>query len=541
MMSDTVIGMIADLILLGGTIHLEATGAQKSDAIAIRAGRVIAVGAADVAKVKGPKTRVVDLQGRAVLPGFIDAHAHLVSLARSLALVDLKGVPSYDTAIARVAARAKTTKAGVWIVGRGWDQNVWGMRGFPHHDALSKATPDHPVYLSRIDGHAALLNRRGLAAVGLDPTKAAPADPAGGRIERDAAGRPTGVLVEKAMDAVEGKVERPKGAALAALVKEAERRVAAAGIVEIHEMGVGEEALDVLRGLAREGALSVRLVVYVDGEDARTFLAQENRGVEVGIAGDMLSVRGIKFFADGALGSRGAALLEPYSDDTKNSGLLTRDKASLSAAIARATKAGLQVAVHAIGDRANRVVLDALEAQGEKKPLRPRIEHAQVVHEDDVKRFAAAGVIASMQPTHCTSDMSWATARLGEKRVPRSYAWRSMLEAKVPLAFGSDFPVEEVEPIQGLTAATLRADADGFPAGGWNPWQRLTTAEALSAFSLGAAFAAFEENIAGSLAVGKRADLVVLSDDPLGISAADLRDLRVEMTVVGGRVVYEAP
>ncbi|MBI3070987.1 MAG: amidohydrolase [Deltaproteobacteria bacterium] len=539
---ETLIAMIADFVIVGGTIHLEADGSQKTDAIAVGGGRVIAVGAADVEKKKGAKTRVVDLQGRTVIPGFIDAHAHLVSLARSLAVVDLKGVASYEAAVARVAARAKTTKAGAWVVGRGWDQNLWGMKGFPHHDALSKATPDHPVYLSRVDGHAALLNRRGLAAVGLDPTRPAPPDPAGGRIERDDAGLPTGVLVDKAMDAVSGKVERPKGEALAALVKEAQTRVAAAGIVEVHEMGIGEAELNVLRALAREGALTVRLVVYIDGEDPATLLAQENRGVEARIAGGMLAVRGAKFFADGALGSRGAALLEPYSDDAKNAGLLTRDKASLTAAIARATKAGLQVAIHAIGDRANRVVLEALEAQtAPTKPERPRIEHAQVVHEDDVKRFAALGVVASMQPTHCTSDMAWAPARLGEKRVPRAYAWRSMLEAKVPLAFGSDFPVEEVEPILGLVAATLRADGDGYPTGGWNPWQRLTSAQALSAFSAGAAFAAFEEKEAGSLTVGKRADLVVVSEDPLAISAADLRDVRVEMTVVGGRVVFETP
>ncbi|HET8771619.1 MAG TPA: amidohydrolase family protein [Gemmatimonadaceae bacterium] len=529
----------ADLVALNGRIYTADGARPVVQAIAVRDGRIVFAGDERGARaLVGPETETLDLAGRTMIPGMTDAHAHVAGLGESLRNVDLTGTTSYDQVIARVVERARTTPAGEWILGRGWDQNDWGDTRFPTHEALSRAVPNHPVYLTRVDGHAALVNAAGMQKAGITRSTQ---DPSGGSIERDAQGNPAGVFVDNA----QGLVGRAIPAATRAQVKESIKAAIAEmhrwGMTGVHDAGASPTVLELYEELGRENALNIRLYAMIS-DRAQTVNAWLERGPLIAAHDGMLWVRSIKLYQDGALGSRGAALLEPYSDNPETNGLLVSAPAHILDVATRALRAGFQVNTHAIGDRGNRLVLDSYEAALDSIPTadhRFRVEHAQILHADDIPRFAELGVIPSMQASHQTSDMYWAGTRLGETRLRGAYAWRSLLNTGVVIPNGSDFPVERVNPLISFLASVARQDAQGWPAGGWYPEQRMTRDEALKSMSLWPAYAAFQENELGSLAEGKRADFVVLSQDIMRVPTEVILDTEVISTWVGGRKVYE--
>jgi predicted amidohydrolase YtcJ len=527
----------ADLILRRGVFYPVQPPGRVEGSLAVRGGRIVYLGTdAGAEKLRGARTRVVDLGGRAVTPGLIDAHSHFMGLGRALQQVDLVGTASYQEIVARVREAASRTPAGTWIRGHGWDQNDWPEKAFPTHEALSAAVPDHPVWLSRIDGHAALINARAMEILGID---AAIKDPSGGRFLRDASGRPTGVLVDNAMDVVEGKMPEPTQADRERALRLATRHCAALGLTTVTDMGIGDGDYRAYAALQKAGELPLRAALFLTDNDA--LLARWfERGPEIDPQA-RLTVRGVKMYIDGALGSRGAALIEPYSDDAGNLGLLVSTGPHLEEVSRRALAKGFQVAIHAIGDRGGLVAIDAMErALGGARPeARFRLEHAQVLRLQDIERMARLGIIASMQPTHATSDMPWAGDRVGQARLAGAYAWRKVLNAGGRLALGSDFPVESADPRLGLYAAVTRQDLQGNPPGGWFPGERLTREEALRGFTLDAAWSLFLDQEVGSLEVGKRADLVVFARDPMTVPEAEIPRAGIDYTVVDGRVVYE--
>jgi len=531
----------ADLIVTNARIYTVDENRPVVDAMAIRGGRVVATGPQrGVMTLRGPNTQVIDLHGRTVIPGMIDAHVHLLNLGNSLRNVDLVGTNSYDEVVARVVARAKDTPAGGWIVGRGWDQNDWGDTRFPTHEALSRAVPNNPVVLTRIDGHATLVNAAAMRAAGVT---AQTQDPSGGRLERNPDGSPTGVLVDAAMGIVNQKVppattEQVKNATQAAIAE-----MNRWGLTSVHDAGVGRAVIDAYEEVAREGRFNIRDYVMVANNDS-AINHYLQRGPQAGLYDNRLWIKAIKISADGALGSRGAALIEPYSDDPKNTGLALVPAGRVRDVAVKALRAGFQVNVHAIGDRANRTVLNEFEEALNQVPVadhRFRIEHAQIIHPDDVPRFAQLGVIPSMQASHQTSDMYWAVNRLGPTRVLGAYAWRSLLNTGVIIANGSDLPVERTNPLISFEAAVSRQDAKGWPAGGWYPEQRMTREEALKSMTIWAAYAGFMEKDVGSLSPGKLADFVVLDQDIMRVPPELILQTNVLSTYLGGKAVYQKP
>ena len=529
----------ADLVVTNGRIYTADGARPVVDAMAIRGGRVVFVGdRAGALALTGTNTRTLDVEGRTVIPGMTDAHAHVTGLGQSLLNVDLVGTTSYEQVIAKVVARARNAPKGEWIVGRGWDQNDWGDTRWPTHEALSRAVPDHPVYLERVDGHAGLVNALALQKMGV--TKAT-ANPSGGSIERDAQGNPAGVFVDNAQELIGRAIPAQTRAQVKNAIKLAITEMHRWGLTGVHDAGASAQVLELYEELGREGALQIRLYAMIS-DDAPTIEAWFRRGPQSGLYDGMLWVRSVKLYQDGALGSRGAALLEPYSDNAATSGLLVSAPAHIKDVAMRALRAGFQVNTHAIGDRGNRLVLDSYEAALKAVPTadhRFRVEHAQILNYDDIPRFAQLGVIPSMQASHQTSDMYWAANRLGENRLRGAYAWRSLLESGVVIPNGSDFPVEYVDPLISFKSAVSRQDARGWPAGGWYPEQRMTRDEGLKSMTLWPAYAAFQENELGSLSAGKRADFVVLDQDIMRAPDAVLQNARVVSTWVGGRVVYE--
>ena len=529
----------AELVVTNARIYTVDPSRPVVQAMAIRDGRVTFIGGtAGAMALRGPQTRVLDLAGRTVIPGMVDAHAHFLGLGEKLRNVDLVGTRSYDEVIARVVARAKELPKGSWILGRGWDQNDWGNTAFPTQEALSRAVPDHPVYLTRIDGHAGLANS---AALTLAKVSASTPDPTGGRMIRNADRSPTGVFVDNAQGLVT-RVIPPLSVdetrdALRAAIAEMHRW----GLTGIHDAGASRRTIDLYEELAKAGQLQLRTYVMI-GDDSAALAHYFARGPQSGLYDDMLWIRAVKLYADGALGSRGAALLDPYSDDAENTGLLVSAPAHIEAVAERALNAGFQVNVHAIGDRGNRLVLDAFEQALEAHPTadhRFRVEHAQILSHDDIPRFAQLGVIPSMQSVHQTSDMYWAGKRLGVSRLPGAYAWRSLLDTGVPVPNGSDFPVEQVNPLLSFHSAVTRQDADNWPAGGWYPEQRMTREEALKSMTIWPAYAAFQEHELGSLTPGKLADFVVLDQDIMRVAPDQILNTGVVATYLGGTAVYQ--
>jgi len=523
------------MIFIGGTVL---TGSDQTPqnhyAIYVTDGVIREVGpAADVQRAH-PRTNVLALMNSTILPGLTDAHGHLYGLGLSLDVVRLVDTTSYEEVIARVKERASRTPAGEWIIGRGWDQNDWPVKEFPTKEALDAAVPDHPVFLRRVDGHAALANTKALRAAGVT---AASKDPDGGRVIRDANGEPTGVFVDAAMDLVEDVIPAPTPAQRKARVLASAQAIAANGLTEMHDAGIDGATITAVRELIDEKRFPIRVYAMLGDNDAlvNTWL---NQGPLVDYGG-RLTVRSIKLYADGALGSRGAALLAPYSDDPGNSGLMLAKPEHLLDVAKRARAKGFQVNTHAIGDRGVRNVIDAYSEAGVTASDRFRVEHLQVISPPDVPRLISHGIIASMQPTHATSDMPWAERRLGPERVKGAYAWRTVLNAGGRLALGSDFPVEDVNPFFGLYSAVTRQDHEGNPPGGWYPNQRLTLAEAIRGFTKDAAYAAFEENSRGTIEPGKLADLTIVDGDLPTMPPAQLYKAKVRYTIVGGEVVYK--
>jgi predicted amidohydrolase YtcJ len=516
-----------------GTLFIGNVQRHTNYGVLVHGDSIAAVGPADELRRENPNAHVVDVGGATILPGLTDAHGHLYGLGLSLDTVSLVGAATYDEAIARVKDRASRASANEWVLGRGWDQNRWPGRQFPTAAPLDAAIADHPVWLRRVDGHAGVANSAAMRAAGV--TRATP-DPEGGRILRDAQGEPTGVFVDGAMSLIDAKVPPPSPALRKARVLAAAKAIAANGLTEMHDAGADDSTIDAVRELVREGTFPIRVYIMVSDDEAalNEWFA---RGPLIRF-GDKLTVRSVKLYADGALGSRGAALLAPYSDDPGNTGLLLAKPEHLREVASRALKAGFQVNTHAIGDRGVRNVIDAYESAGVTPEKRFRIEHFQVAAPDDFPRIARLGIIASMQPTHATSDMPWAEDRVGAERIRGAYAWRTVLNSGARLALGSDFPVEDVNPFFGLYSAVTRQDQTGNPPGGWYPDQKLTMDEAVRGFTQDAAYAAFEEDSRGVIEPGKLADFTVVEGDLYKAPVSDLWKSKVRMTVVGGVVVY---
>ena len=529
----------AELIVTNARIYTADDAQPIAEALAVGGGKLLFVGSAmEAMALKGATTTIVDADGRTIIPGMTDAHAHLYGLGVELRQVDLTGTKSYDEVIARVVARAATLPRGTPVLGRGWDQNDWSDTRLPTNAALSAATPDHPVLLTRVDGHAVLVNAVAIAKAGIT---AETKDPEGGRVLRDTRGAATGVFVDNAQRLVQaaargGEVMNPRDV-LRNAVREANRW----GLTGVHEMGVSPAIVGTYEAAAQAGELTLRAYVLLSG-DSSTVNWAIAKGPRSALFDGHLWVRSIKLYGDGALGSRGAALLDPYADDAQNNGLLVMQPTWIESVSERALRSGWQVATHAIGDRANRLVLDAYSAALKAVPTadhRFRIEHAQIIHHDDIGRFASLGVIPSMQASHQTSDMYWAGNRLGAERLRGAYAWRSLLATGVIIPNGSDFPVEMVNPLLSFHAAIARQDADDFPAGGWYPEQRMTREEALRSMTIWPARASFQEQVLGSLTAGKYADFVLLDQDIMRVAPELVLRTRVLQTWVGGAKVYD--
>jgi hypothetical protein len=511
-----------------------------ADSLASREGIIIAVGnRSEVEKTRGPNTRVLDLPDNFATPGLVDAHGHLTGLGETLEQIDLRGVPSVEEVVRRVVDRAGKLSEGEWVLGQSWDQSLWPGKELPTHQPLSQALPARPVFLRRVDGHAVWVNAAALNAAGI--TADTP-DPAGGKILRGRDGKPTGVLLDAAVDVFSKHLPPTSRAGLSRQFLAAQRLCLEAGLTGVHDAGESAREIDVLRELDASGTLKLRVYGMASPPAGREveFVSRPPGSAR---PGDRYVLRAIKMFIDGAMGSRGAALFEDYSDDSGNRGLILTEPDLLQRITEAALKNGWQVCTHAIGDRGNRLVLDAYQAALSRVPSRDprlRIEHAQVVALHDIPRFAELGVIASMQPTHATTDMRWALDRLGPSRIAGAYAWRRFIEANAELAFGSDFPVEHVSPLLGLYASITRQDLNGEPAGGFMPDQRITLDEALHAFTAGSAFASFDEQRRGVLRPGMQCDMTVFDRELSQDAARQLSQAKVLATVIAGEVVFSA-
>lgn len=523
-----------DELLVVGTLHTLDPDRPLAGAALIRGGRFACVGEeAECLARAAAGVRRLELGAGSAVPGLVDAHGHVFGLGRSRLEVSCVGAGDPGACAARVAERARLLPAGRWIRGRGWDQNRWPGGAFPAADVLTRAAPDHPVALFRVDGHAIWVNRAALAAAGVEPHTP---DPPGGRIHRDATGRPTGVLVDAAMERVLSRMPRPDASALEEGILAGLRELAALGLTGVHDAGVEPDALEVYRRLAREERLPIRVHAMIDGQPPLPALEAELARWRTTPALGLLTVRTVKLYADGALGSRGAALLEDYADEPGNRGLLLTPPAELRDKIAAIARWGYQPAVHAIGDRACREVLEAFAAVPGIRALRPRVEHLQILRPADLPRLAETGAVASMQPVHATSDAGWVPARLGAgtERLRGAYAWRTVAEAGAALAFGSDFPIEAADPRAGLYAAETRRAAGGAP---FLPEQAISRDAALRAFTAGPAWAAFSEGRRGVIREGYDADLTAFAEDLLAVPPEALPHLTVTQALVAGRMV----
>lgn len=515
----------ADLIVCNGTIHTVDENHPSPQAFAVRDGRFLAVGsAAQIMALRGAATEIVDGAACTVLPGLIDAHIHLTNVGLTLSQVDLHGAESIEEVIERTARFAESS-AEVWILGRGWDQNFWKEAAFPTHEMLSAALPDRPVALARVDGHALLANARAMRLAGIHRSTG---DPPGGRILRDGMGNPAGTFIDAAQTLIYQRVPPPSHEQLLRATRAAIAECHRWGVTAVAEPGVDHAVLAAHIELIERGEYSLRNYAML-ADDAELIEAQLRAGIVDGAYGGRLWKRAIKLYADGALGSRGAALLEPYADDPDNRGLVLTPQARIEEISERAIRAGLQPCVHAIGDRANRMVLDAFEAAlrhtGANSDVRPRIEHAQVISPRDIPRFAQLGVIASVQSTQHASDAEWVRTRLGPRRVRHAYPWRSLLDAGAALANGTDAPVESVSTLRTFHAAVSRHN------------ESMTRREALASMTLWAARANFQENVIGSIAPGKYADFVIMDRDWMTVPTDEITQTKILGTYFGGSKV----
>jgi predicted amidohydrolase YtcJ len=536
----------ADLVLRGGRVFLADEGNTVAEAVAVRDGRVVAVGTdAEVAPLVGNATQMVDLDGRLVTPGFNDAHIHFAPGGMSLLNVNLLGTTSLAEIERRVAEAAARAQPGEWILGRGWDhtrlpKEELGPGGWPTKEVLDRAAPNNPVLLSRVDGHVGWANSRAMRIAGIGPRTQAPP---GGEIVRDPrTGEATGIFKESAEELVERHVPEPTPVQVRRGVRAALELAARTGVTSVQTSASATD-VRVYQELLEADSLSVRVYAWhpLTHENIRAF---RRLGITAGFGDEWLRVGMLKGYTDGTLGSRTASMLEPFHDDPRTRGLAQYTDAQLDSLVTAADAAGLQVILHAIGDAGNRQALDAFERAARRNgPMerRHRVEHAQVLDREDIPRFAKLGVIASMQPTHATSDMRWVETRIGRERaVEGAYVWRSLLDAGAKVIFGTDFAVEPMDPVEGIYSAVTRQSREepGTPPGGWLPEQRLTREEAIRLYTAASAFGEWEEERKGTLQPGMLADLVVWDRDLLTIPEVEILKAKPDLTVVGGRVVF---
>jgi len=502
-----------------------------------RTGEIVGIGENDSMRTAFPDARQIDVQGKTVLPGLIDSHGHLHGLAVSFTQANLVGARSKEEVINRLREFEVNLPEGEWLLGRGWDQNDWPEQAFPNRGDLDAEFPDRPVWLRRIDGHAAWANSMAIAQADGDLTGDWQRE--GGFIHRSPDGKPTGIFVDGAMKYIDKTVPETSAELIDAALDIATSTLISLGLTGVHDPGIDRQIVELYQRKIKQGSFPLRVYAMADGMNETTeWLCDEG---PLNDPSGRLVMRSVKLYADGALGSRGAALLQDYSDEPGNRGLMFISAGEMEAALRQVFSCGLQAGVHAIGDAANRQVLDAYEqalAEYPDNPGRHRMEHAQILNRDDIPRFEELGVIAAMQPTHATSDMYWAGERLGPQRLAGAYAWQSLLDSGAVLAFGSDFPVEEVNPMLGIYAAVSRQDTAGWPEGGWQVQERISREDAIRAFTLDAAYAGFMEQQIGSLETGKRADFIVLQEDVLRIPVEMIPEIQVLQTWLNGEQVF---
>jgi len=522
-------------------IYTMDAGFSTADAILFdSSGRIHNVGGEQAMLEAFPDAMRIDLRGKTIIPGLIDSHAHLYGLAISLSQAQLRGTSSKDEIIQRLREQEQHLSDGDWLLGRGWDQNDWEVKEFPSRSDLDSAFPKRPVWLRRIDGHAGWANSAALAMA--DQDLSGDWQPQGGHIYRDSKGQASGVLIDGAMGLVEQAVPDISPDLLAASLDLALQQVASLGLTGVHDMGIDRSVIELYQRKIRAGKFPSRVYAFTDGAGETLDWLCKSGAINDGSG--RLHMRAVKLYIDGAMGSRGAALLADYSDDPGNAGLLFMSAEDLESQIDKAMACGFQVGVHAIGDHGNRVTLDALESAQKRYPENPgrhRVEHAQTLTAADIPRFSQLEIIGAMQPTHATSDMYWVEDRLGPERVVYAYAWRSLLDSGARLALGSDFPVEKVNPMLGIHAAVTRQDTRGWPPGGWYPQEILSREEAVRGFTLDAAYAGFMEESLGSLESGKRADFIVLDQNIFEIEASEIAGIKVLQTWLDGELVWSYP
>lgn len=517
----------ADLIVYNATIYIMDSAFSTVEAMAIKDGKILETGTLDHIRRTYRAPKNIDLEGKFVYPGFNDAHSHFWGYAGTLRSVNLVGSKSFDEVLQRIQDFQKEHKPS-FITGRGWDQNDWKTKEFPSKERLDQLFPETPVYVSRIDGHAALANQAALNYAGIDSTTNIP-----GGIVQLKDGRLTGILIDNAMNLV--KPPRMPREAMTAALQEAEQNLFKAGLTTVTDAGLERYQIELIDSLQKNGLLKMRIYAMVSDDSLMLDHYLNNPPLKT----EHLNVSSFKFYLDGALGSRGALMLQPYFDDPENYGLQMDSEEHYLAAAQRLKEAGWQMCIHAIGDSANRLALDIYEQTlDSNSDHRWRIEHAQIVHPEDVERYGQMAVIPSVQPTHATSDMYWAVKRLGAARMNEAYPYQSLLTSAGLLALGTDFPVESINPLRTFYSAVFRQDTSGYPEKGFIPEQKLTREEALRGMTIWAAYAAFEDHEKGSLEKGKLADFVVLDKDLMKVDQQNIFDTRVIMTILGGKVVY---
>jgi len=535
----------ADIVFKNGNVYTVDSKTPRAQAIAVTRDRIVFVGSnSDAQKFVGTKTRVVDLKGSTVLPGFADAHQHLSGVGFREMTLNLEGTTSLEDFLAKVKARVDQTKPGEWVTGRGWIETHWTPPVFPTRWDLDKVAPNNPIILGRADGHGSVANSAALNLGGID--KSTP-NPFGGEISKDKqSGEPNGMLLDAAQGLVRRRIPPTSTADAERAVVLGVKRNIELGWTQIHDAGGSYNDVEIFKKLYAAGTIKLRIykAVHGPGPSATRLL---NEGPTIGAFDNRFTFRTIKVVSDGALGSRGAALLAPYSDKEDTSGFLTVKAEELRPMLIDALRKGIQVETHAIGDRANRFILDEYEtafkavpaAQRKVADPRWRVEHAQIVNPADIPRFAKLGVIPSMQPSHAIGDLFFAPSRLGIERLAGAYAWQSFIKSGVVIPGGSDAPVERGEPMIEFYAAVARKDQKGFSGEGWHPEEAVSRDDALKMFTLWPAYAAFEEKLRGSIEVGKLADLTILSADIMTIPVAEILKTRCVMTVINGEILYE--
>jgi hypothetical protein len=544
----------ADLIIRGGKIYTVEEANSTVEAVAVKGDKIIFAGTEKEAEqYKNEKTQVIDLQGKTMTPGLIEGHGHLLGLGFSELTVNLAEVKSYEELVGKVKEAVSEVKPGDWIIGRGWHQDKWDARpkkmikGFQTHELLSAASPDNPVFLTHASGHAAFANAKAMQIAGVnqlskEQQKQNSSD--GGEIIRDPLGNPTGIFIEHAQSVIGKFIPQTSVETRSKAIELALAACLRNGITGFQDAGEDRENIELLKKFKNESKLTVRLYEMLSGSDRSLVKEYFHRGPEIDST-HWLTIRAVKFYSDGALGSRGAWLIEPYDDRKETSGMALMSMDSLLKGSRAALKAGFQVCTHAIGDRANREILDRYEMAFKENPdqakdARFRIEHAQHISPQDIPRFAKLGVIPAMQAIHLSSDRPWAIDRLGEKRIKESaYMWQSLLKSGAHIVNGTDVPVEPINPMANFFASVTRQTLKGEPKGGYEPEEKMTRAQALKSLTLDASYGAFEEKVKGSIAAGKLADFTIFSQDIMTVPDDQILSTKVEMTIVGGKVLFE--